>query len=83
MTDAPTQYLPILVRDGGVTEWERSFCASLIKQQRAGRAMSDKQAEHLAKIVARFQERALREDNWQPVGEVAAEIARGVWECGK
>jgi chromosomal replication initiation ATPase DnaA len=23
MTQAPTQYLPILVRDGGVTEWER------------------------------------------------------------
>ena len=62
MTDAPTQYLPILVRDGGVTDWERSFCASLMKQQRAGRAMSDKQAEALRGIVARFQERAMRED---------------------
>jgi hypothetical protein len=62
MTEAPTQYLPILVRDGGVTEWERGFCASLIKQQRSGRPMSEKQAAHLGKIVARFQERAMRED---------------------
>lgn len=62
MTEAPTQYLPILVRDGGVTEWERSFCASLIRQTRAGRMPSDKQAGVLRGIVERFQERAMRED---------------------
>ena len=62
MTQAPTQYLPILVRDSGVTEWERSFCASLIRQTRAGRVPSDKQSQTLAGIVARFQERAMRED---------------------
>ena len=62
MSNAPTQYLPILVRDGRVTEWERSFCASLIRQTRAGRVPSDKQAQTLQGIVARFQARALRDD---------------------
>lgn len=62
MTDAPTQYLPILVRDGGVTEWERNFCASLIRQERAGRRLSEKQAVTLRGIVERFQARALRDD---------------------
>jgi hypothetical protein len=62
MSNAPTQYLPILVRDGGVTEWERSFCASLIRQTRAGRVPSDKQAQTLRGIVTRFQARALRDD---------------------
>lgn len=61
MTDAPTQYLPILVRDGGVTEWERKFCASLIRQERAGRRLSEKQAATLRGIVERFQERAMRD----------------------
>jgi hypothetical protein len=62
MSNAPTQYLTILVCDGGVTEWERSFCASLIRQTRAGRVPSDKQAQTLRGIVTRFQARALRDD---------------------
>lgn len=62
MTDAPTQYLPILVRDGGVTEWERGFVASLIRQTRAGRRISEKQAATLRGIVERFQERTMRDD---------------------
>jgi hypothetical protein len=62
MTDAPTQYLPILVRDGGVTEWERKFCASLIAQQRRGRATTPKQAATLQRIVAAFQDRVMREE---------------------
>lgn len=61
MTDAPTQYLPIVVRDGGVTEWERKFCASMIRQERAGRRLSEKQAATLGGIVKRFQERAMRD----------------------
>lgn len=60
--DAPTQYLPILVRDGGVTDWERKFCASLIAQQRRGRALTLKQSESLTRIVSKFQARALRDD---------------------
>jgi len=62
MTDAPTQYLPILVRDGGVTDWERKFCASLIAQQRRGRAITPKQAATLQRIVAAFQDRVMREE---------------------
>ena len=62
MTTAPTQYLPILVRDGGVTERERKFCASLIAQQRKGRAVTEKQAEWLRGIVERFQERAMGQE---------------------
>lgn len=60
MTDAPTQYLPILVRDGGVTDFERKFCASLIRQTRAGRAPSERQAAVLRGIVERFQEKSMR-----------------------
>lgn len=60
--EAPTQYLPILVRDGGVTDWERKFCASLIAQQRRGRAITPKQAEMLTRIVSQFQERAMRDE---------------------
>jgi len=62
MTDAPTQYLTILVRDGGVTDWERTFCASLIAQQRRGRRITDKQATTLNRIVSAFQARAMRDD---------------------
>lgn len=62
MTDAPTHYLPILVRDDGVTDWERKFCASLIRQQRRGRGLSEKQAWTLRGIVERFQLRALRDE---------------------
>lgn len=61
MTEAPTQYLPILVRDGGVTDFERKLCASLIRQERAGRRLSEKQAGVLRGIVERFQERAMRD----------------------
>lgn len=83
MIDAPTQYLPILVRDGGVTEWERKFCASLIRQTRSGRVVSEKQASTLRGIVERFQERAMGQDDWQPVGQVAAQIAKEAGECRK
>lgn len=83
MTDAPTQYLAALVRDGGVTEWERSFCASLIRQERAGRRLSEKQAATLRGIVERFQQRAMGQDDWQPVGQVAAQIAKEAGECRK
>lgn len=62
MTDAPTQYLQILVRDGGVTEFERNFCASLIRQERAGRRLSEKQAATLRGIVERFQARAMGDE---------------------
>ena len=59
---APTQYLPILVRDGGVTDWERKFCASLIAQQRRGQGITAKQEATLARIVEAFQARSMRDD---------------------
>lgn len=59
---AQDNYLPILVRDGGVSEWEREFCASLIAQQRRGHAFSAKQEAVLARIVAAFQRRTMGDD---------------------
>lgn len=60
---APTEYLPILVRDGGVTDWERKFCASLIAQQRRGRAVTPRQEETLTRIVEAFQARAMTQES--------------------
>lgn len=60
-------YLPILVRDGGVTDWEREFCISLLGQQRRGRVLSEKQLATLDKIVDAFKARSLTQDD---TGEV-------------
>ena len=81
--DALCAYLPALVRDGGVTERERKFVASVIHQRRRwpGRALSEAQVAWLRRIVGAFQERTMREepaDNWRSVGEVAAEIVEDV-----
>jgi hypothetical protein len=54
MTDAPTNYLPALVRSGTVNDWERKFCASMIARTRKGLRLTDKQAATLRKIVERF-----------------------------
>lgn len=59
---APVNYLPVLVRSGLVSEWERGFCASLIRRQRNGFPLTDRQAETLARIVARFQRETMRDD---------------------
>ena len=57
--DAQTQYLPALVRDAGVSEWERKFCASLIAKTRKGICLTHKQAATLRRIVEAFQARAM------------------------
>lgn len=63
MTTAPTEYLPALLhRDSGVTAWERDFCASLTRQIRAGRKISEKQEIALRGIVERFRARVMRDD---------------------
>lgn len=61
--DALCAYLPALVRDGGVTERERKFVASLIHQRRRwpGRAMSEAQVAWLRRIVGAFQDRTMRQ----------------------
>jgi hypothetical protein len=51
MTDP---WLEILVR-GNVTDWERTFLASLIKHTRQGRALSEKQRNTLDRIKTKFQ----------------------------
>lgn len=56
-------YLPILVRSGSVTDWERQFCASLIRQTHRGKALSDKQAATLARIVKKFMADAMQPDD--------------------
>lgn len=61
MTDAPTNWLPILVA-GDVTGWERKFCASLIAQTRRGRELSEKQARVLTRIRDDYRDRHMRDD---------------------
>jgi hypothetical protein len=56
-------YLPILVRSGIVTDWERDFCASLIRQTNRGRTLSEKQEATLARIVKRFMADAVQPDD--------------------
>lgn len=53
-------YMPIIVRDGGISDWERNFCASIISQDRKGRTFSEKQIGIMARIVSQFQEREMK-----------------------
>jgi hypothetical protein len=61
--EALCAYLPALVCDGGVSDWERRFCASLIARRRRfpGRALSPRQVAALRRIVRSFQDRVMRE----------------------
>ena len=56
-------YMPVIVRSPGISEWERTFCASIIRQgsQRAFWP-SDGQARVMTRIVGDFQERTMRVD---------------------
>lgn len=56
-------YLPLLVRSGIVTDWERDFCISLIGQTNRGRALSEKQEAILARIVKKFMADAMQPDD--------------------
>lgn len=60
MTDQ-RHYAPIIIRSAVPTDWERKFLASLIAAERKGRALTDKQAATLDRIVARFQDATMRE----------------------
>lgn len=64
--EALCAYLPAVVRDGGITERERKFVASVIHQRRRwpGRQLSEKQIVWLRKIVSGFQDRTMREDTY-------------------
>ncbi len=55
-------YAPIIVRSSVPTDWERAFCASIIAQERKGRALTQKQEETLGRIVKKFQDATMRDD---------------------
>lgn len=57
-----SHYAPIIVRSSVPTDWERRFCASIIAQERKGRPLSAKQSEVMARIVAKFQDATMRDD---------------------
>jgi hypothetical protein len=62
-TDRLIHYMPILVRDGGVSDWEREFCASIIaRSRRAGFTPSAKQIGVMSRMVDAFQQRQLAGD---------------------
>ena len=57
-------YMPIVVRDGGISDWERKFCASIIAQNRRGPFRpSVRQIDAMRRIVHDFQRRTLRGDD--------------------
>lgn len=62
--DGLLHYMPILVRDDGVTDWERKFCASMIARSRS-RAFtpSDKQTATMRRIVTKFQASKMGHDD--------------------
>lgn len=63
-----THYLPLLVRDRNVTDWERSFCSSLLARVRRGSFQpSIKQVSVLRRLVSDFQDRELRVVEDRPV----------------
>lgn len=60
MTDQ-RHYAPIIVRSSIPTDWERKFCASIIAAERKGRALTQRQAETLDRIVKKFQDATMRD----------------------
>lgn len=70
-TDALVRYMPILVKDGDVDEWERKFCASIIRQNRGSAfSPSKKQIGVMRRLVDKFRKRAMAEtddDGWQVI----------------
>lgn len=53
-------YMPILVRDGGVSDWERKFCASIIsRSRRSAFRPSEKQIAVMDRMVSEFQRRTM------------------------
>lgn len=53
-------YMPIVIRDGALTVWERTFCASIIARQRRGRFVpTQAQIGTMRRLVERFQRRQI------------------------
>lgn len=48
-------YMPLIVRSGGISDWERKFCASMIHKNRTGRfSPSEKQIGVMQRLVDQF-----------------------------
>lgn len=59
-------YMPIVVRSETPTEWERKFCASMIRQNNRGAFdPSEKQISIMQRIVSKFQKDAMLGDDDQ------------------
>lgn len=57
-----SHYAPIIVCSSVPTDWERSFCASVIAQERKGRALTAKQEIIMGRIVRKFQDATMRDE---------------------
>jgi hypothetical protein len=56
-------YMPIVVRSSTVTDWERTFCASIIHKARSSRfTPTEKQIGVMRRIVAKFQDECMRDE---------------------
>ena len=56
-------YMPIIVRSAGITDWERTFCASIIHKSRSTRFQpSEKQIDTMRRIVSKFQDEHMRDE---------------------
>ena len=57
-------YMPLAIRSSAVTDWERSFCASIIAKNRKGRfTPTPKQIETMRRIADKFRDKYMRDDN--------------------
>lgn len=58
-----THYASIIVASSGINDWERTFCASIIRKKMRGQPISPKQHIIMERIVRRFQDANMRADN--------------------
>ena len=62
-TDRLLHYMPIIVRAPDITDWERRFCASILgAAKRRAFVPSPRQIATMGRIVAAFQNTAMRRD---------------------
>lgn len=62
MTDL-SHWPPIIIRSTTPTDWERKFLASLIARTRRCKPFTARQVEVLGRIVDRFKEETMRDDD--------------------
>lgn len=56
-------YMPLAVQSGAVTDWERTFCASIIHKSRQRQFQpTRKQIDVMRRIVTKFQDAHMRDE---------------------